>query len=167
MGGDAVKKAKNIALRLLSYSQKTEGDIVKKLKAKGFTKKTIDSVVEELKSFNLIDDKRFAVEWLRSKSKNSLWGRARLLKGLEIKGISGDVIGIAVNETKDEISEEETIQRAFEKWLKRQGHGSGVKGQKEKARAFRYLISKGFQPFLINQLLKGHYKDAEEIFTEE
>ncbi|MBI5682610.1 MAG: RecX family transcriptional regulator, partial [Deltaproteobacteria bacterium] len=93
------------------------------------------------------------------------WGRNRIINGLIEKGIAKDTANTALEEVEHEISEEETIKKAFEKWLKRQGHGSRDKGQeKEKPKAFRHLISRGFQPSLINQTLNKYYKQTGEDF---
>ncbi|MBI5894201.1 MAG: RecX family transcriptional regulator [Deltaproteobacteria bacterium] len=161
------KNAKNIALKFLAYSPKSQKALEDKLKNKGFDKDIIDKVLDNLKEFGFVDDKVFAVQWARANIKNKLWGRNRVKSGLIEKGISKEIIEGAIKEIEQEISSEEVIKKAFEKWLKRQGQGARVRDkEKIKARAFRHLITKGFQPFLINQTLNKYYKDSEEFIDE-
>lgn len=161
------KNAKNIALKFLACSSKSQKDIEDKLKNKGFDKDVIDKVLDDLKESGFVDDKIFAFQWARARVKSKMWGRNKVRSGLVEKGISKEIIEGAIKEIEQEISEEETIKKAFEKWVKKQGSRVQEFEGNEKAKAFRHLIAKGFQPFLINQTLNKYYKNKGEGFTDD
>lgn len=167
MNNSDLDKANAVALKFLAYSSRSQKEIEEKLKDKDFDKDVIDKVLDDLKESGFVDDKIFAVQWARARVKNRFWGRNKVRSGLVEKGISKEIIEGAIKEIEQEISSEEIIKKAFEKWFKAQGSRLKENKEKIKAKAFRHLIAKGFQPFLINQTLNKYYKDKGEDFTDD
>ena len=157
------KKARSLALKLLTICQKSQRDIEDKLKTKGFDKDVVSMAVEDLKGLGLIDDRGYALELARSKIKNRLWGINKVKCVLAEKGVQKEVIEDIVSEIRKEFDDEAVIKKALKKWAEK----NRVGGAKDKARAFRHLLSKGFQTSLVYKVLNNYYKDRGEILTDD
>ena len=157
------KKARSLALKLLTICQKSQRDIEDKLKTKGFDKDVVSMAVEDLKGLGLIDDRGYALELARSKIKNRLWGINKVKCVLAEKGVQKEVIEDIVSEIRKDFDDEAVIKKALKKWAEKNRVGGG----KDKARAFRHLLSKGFQTSLVYKVLNNYYKDRGEILTDD
>ncbi len=98
----AYKEAISKTLSYLLDSDKTEGQVRKKLKEKGFEEDEIDASVEYAKSFNYIDDLRYAKHFVEGyKDKRSL---KRIRQDLKNRFVSDNIIDIVLeDETYDEL----------------------------------------------------------------
>ena len=76
---ESLRKAKEAALRYLSFRARTRQEVEGRLREKGFDENTIRSAIERLKELRLIDDAEFAREWIRSRQRKGPIGRRRLL----------------------------------------------------------------------------------------
>lgn len=85
-------KANNYALRFLSHRQRSEKEIIDKLKEKGFEDKFIEGTLSYLKNYNLVDDMEFARSFANDKVNLNKYGPQRIKYDLYRKGISGDII---------------------------------------------------------------------------
>lgn len=97
-------KAKNKALKFLSYRQRSEKEVVDKLKKEGFSQEIIDKTVEFLKGYNLIDDLNFAKNFVMDKSNINKYGPERIKYELYMKGIPESIINKALEDYDDEYS---------------------------------------------------------------
>lgn len=61
---DMIKQAKQKALSLLNYMDRTESQLRQKLKEKSFDEKTIDEAVKYVKSFGYINDVGYAERYI-------------------------------------------------------------------------------------------------------
>lgn len=62
-------KAYNYAIKLLKIKDKSENEIKEKLLNLKFDNHTVEKVIEKLKTYNLIDDRRFAQNYLAKQIK--------------------------------------------------------------------------------------------------
>lgn len=97
-------KAKNKALKFLSYRQRSEKEVVDKLKKEGFSQEIIDKTVEFLKGYNLIDDLNFAKNFVMDKSNINKYGPERIKYELYMKGIPESIINKSLKDYDDEYS---------------------------------------------------------------
>lgn len=97
-------KAKNKALKFLSYRQRSEKEVVDKLKKEGFSQEIIDKTVEFLKGYNLIDDLNFAKNFVMDKSNINKYGPERIKYELYMKGIPESIINKSLEYYDDEYS---------------------------------------------------------------
>ncbi|NMB07033.1 MAG: recombination regulator RecX [Tissierellia bacterium] len=94
-------KAKDQALRFLSYRQRSEKEIIDKLKKKGFSENTIENTLIYLKKYNLINDLEFAKSFANDKINLNGFGPKRIKYELYKKGISHEIIQKVLEEDKD------------------------------------------------------------------
>ena len=133
--------AKERVLRLLSKRERSEKEIEEYLKHKHYSKETIDRVIEDFTSSKLVDNRRFAEIFVRSRFETSPRGVNLLSRELREKGIPEHVI----QDVLQDYDEEEALERVINRVKKR------YKGRKDKL--IRYLLQKGFDYNLILQKL--------------
>lgn len=92
------RKAREAALRYLSFRARTRQEVEERLREKGFDENAVHRAVERLEELRLIDDAEFAREWIRSRQRKGPVGRRRLALELRNKGVSGDVAEKALDE---------------------------------------------------------------------
>jgi regulatory protein len=99
-----LQKAKDTAYRFLAYRPRSKEEVLRKLRSRDFSEKTIQEVVKTLEEYGYIDDTEFASGWTRYRLKNRPVGKRRLKSELREKGISSGVIEKALSDSykKDE-----------------------------------------------------------------
>lgn len=89
---EAVKKARESALRLLSYRSRSESEIRKRLHGSGFPEDVVNEIVEQLTAGGLLNDEKFSTDWVRSRSASRPTGRARLQWELRSRGVDPAIV---------------------------------------------------------------------------
>jgi len=136
---DRIREAKQKALSLLNFMDRTEAGLRQKLKEKSFEGQAIDEAVEYVKSFGYINDVSYA-EWYilnrqTSKSKREIYA------ALCQKGICREDIELAMESCYEAEDEFTAILRLCEKKHFVAEEATDV----EKKRMYNYLLRKGFQ----------------------
>lgn len=91
------EKIRESALRILDFGDCSRSEIKRKLKKKGFSSDGIDRVLQSLTESGLLDDSRYAQNYVRSameKGKGPGWIRNKLAE----KGVSASLINLAFEE---------------------------------------------------------------------
>ena len=142
------QKAREDAYRLISYRDRSESELRKRLLKKGHTKKIINDIIPRIKELGYIDDRRFAGKWVRHKVKHSPKGRYLLRAELKQKGVDSKIIEQALNREYPYELELKTAIELAEKWLSK----SRNRG-KEVVKLKVYLKNKGFNYDLISDTI--------------
>ena len=127
-------QARGRALRLLTHREHSRNELAERLRDDGYPGAVVDEVVETLVRSALVDDSRFADEWIRSRARQG-YSRERITTELAGKGIDGAV----ANEALDSALADDEVVRA--RALLR---GVVPTGRKERDRALRRLLGRGF-----------------------
>ena len=143
----------NMIAKYLSSSMKTEKQIRDYLYKKEFKTKTINSVVEKLKEYHLIDDQNFAVNYIKS---NPNFSANKLKQKLFGFGVDKQI----VSECLDDFDDFEGCQKSVQKFLKNK-----PLNQKTKEKVMRHLLTKGYNWNTIGQVLND-YRFEYESFDE-
>jgi len=99
---DEKERALQSALRFIGYKQRTEAEVINKLKKLKFTSEVIDTTLNELREKKYVDDKEFAAQWIEIRGESKPRGKNLFLFELRKKGISADVIEAAIENIPDE-----------------------------------------------------------------
>ena len=83
-------RAIGYALRLLKFRPRSEYELRRRLKQKGFPEEGIRQTLDFLQECQLLDDREFARMWAESRAKRPL-GLRRIKQELKAKGISRDL----------------------------------------------------------------------------
>ena len=122
------------ALTHISASQKTEKEVRRFLKDKGYLSSVSDYVVEKMQEYGFIDDGEYAKRYAGSAVKRK--GKRLIQMELKQKGVSESEIEEAVEELE---GEEETALRLAQKYAKNKPQDLTTK-----QKTYRYLLGKGF-----------------------
>lgn len=97
-------KAKNKALRFLSYQRRSTKEVKDKLEREGFETFIIEETIAYLKSYNLLDDLEYAKAFMEAKARQNKYGPERIKFELYKKGIPREIIDKVLEEYPDEYS---------------------------------------------------------------
>lgn len=145
-----LQKAKNYAFLLLKFRPRSEKEIYNRLKKKKFDDKVIKKTLVFLKKNNFIDDGYFAKTWIESRLKRPL-GIRRLKEELKIKGIDKEIIDNQIEQIKKNYREEDVIKKIAQQRFRKL---KSIEPQKAKRRIYTYLVSRGFSPDVVIDVLK-------------
>ena len=136
----AIQKALGRALNLISYKQRTESELRRRLSEKA-DPDIVDTAVERLKDQGLVDDARYAREWSDSRSRRSPRSSRMIVRELVNKGVAPSLAESSVEELDDEgtaldaasrfasrlaDADYEQFHRRLWGHLQRRGYGTGV-----------------------------------------
>lgn len=147
---DNYLKAKNDGLKIIEKSYKTEKEVYDKLIKKGYENSTVERVMNFLRSYNFIDDKKYVNSYINDKM--SSMGKNKILYSLGAKGVSEDIIKDKLNLVGEEFEIQGAKRHALKKYnllLKRESD--------EKKIALKlktYLAGKGYSWDIIKSVVK-------------
>jgi regulatory protein len=143
------KTALNKAMALCAVREYTSGEIMSKLKLWGVEGIESDRIIQLLKNDNFINEERYALAFVKDKFRYNKWGKLKLSAHLRSKNISDEIIKKALDSIDDE-----TYRQTIENIIS--AHRRTVKAKNQydlKAKLLRYGLSKGFESYLLYDLL--------------
>jgi regulatory protein len=148
---DSTNEALQYALRLINIRDRTEQELIDRLRRKGFCEETIMATVDRLKQSDLIDDRRAAEALINYGAK---------IKGLGARGLRRFCLEKGIDETlADElITEDDDEQRAEELVIKRLASMTELSTLKKYQRLYGYLYRRGYPPETIKKVLRKHLR---------
>ncbi|BCJ95103.1 hypothetical protein acsn021_26720 [Anaerocolumna cellulosilytica] len=141
-----LRRAKQKALAILKYMDRTEQELITKLKQYGCTETLINDVLEYINKYHYIDDYRYAANYIRFR-KNSK-SKRQISMELSQKGIAKEDIEQAF---ADEYDEEDT---AIKTAIAKKCRNLDILTYEEKQKIAASLYRKGFKMDLIQKYLK-------------
>ena len=144
-----LERGKSYCARLLSLRPRTEKEIDTRLEGRGFSPALRGRILLSLKKAGLVDDLVFAKEWIDSRTRTSPRGRSLLAEELRKKGVSPGVIEQALSGSMDDLDERSLAAGLVKKHLQK----TGQRDIKLKAKLFRLLVSRGFDPELAEEVI--------------
>ena len=139
-------RIKKRALYYLKASDKTEKEVRRKLRESLYPEELIDYALDFLKSHDFINDSRYAENYADEKKGRA--SKREILQKLRMKGVAREEIERIAEGISDE-DEYDICRRILEKYIR----GRDIKDYKERARAWRYLASKGYSHEAIEKAL--------------
>ena len=143
-------RAKEKALRLLSYRARSVQELRKKLLEKEYSERTVHHVIEDFLRVGLLDDQVFALTYARSRMVQRPIGKRLLKQELLRKGISEDIVDKSVEEAYGKQTEEQIAESLIKKRIKRY---TGEAPQKMKKKLSDFLSRRGFSWDVISVVL--------------
>ena len=140
------QKLRERAFDLLSRRDHSEWELRRKLLEKGAVAEELPPLLKELRSFNYLNDERFAGNFVRYRASKA-WGKLRFRQELLQRGVSADVIEDVLREAPELQSDElySKLRGIVEKELRR---------GKEEKKIIASLLRKGFAVGQIRQALQ-------------
>lgn len=142
-------KIKDKAIRLLSIRPRSIFELEEKLELKKYDKGIIRKVIDDLISDKLLDDKKFAQDWINHRMNFSSMGRRRISLELWKKKIKKEVIDKEISK----ISSKEELEKALEIGQKKYSFYREEDSRKKKEKLIGFLMRKGFSWDIISKVL--------------
>lgn len=157
------------ALGALGRRMRTVAELKRLLRARvdadsEYGRTLIELVVRRLKDNGYLNDAKYAAAYSAFRRDNEKYGRRRVITDLKVKGVVGEVLEKAVNDSFAEVDEEKQARDYLHrKRLKK------PKDQKQAARVFRQLMRAGFGSKTVFKILRNWDVDDETLsaFEEE
>ena len=143
---EEIEKAKNFALKFLSFRARSTHEIKSRLKDKGFNDQTIHATIEFLLDYNFLDDYKFAKGWIDSRTLLKPMGSWRIKQELKQKGIKEEII----ESTLEMLTFEKELSLAEELALKKT-----TRGPLKRSKLEGFLARRGFSGQTIRQVLES------------
>lgn len=134
------------SVEYISKALKTKRQVKDYLTRKGYSEDIVWYCIDKLKEYGYIDDKEYSKRYISSVSNNN--GKRLVEYKLMSKGVKKEDIEQAFDES--EIDAKENAKAVAEKYLKNKERTKEVK-----AKAYRYLIGKGFSYEEVSYALAG------------
>ena len=147
-----LKEAKIKAARYCAYQERTQQDVLKKLRSLDLSQDEAEEVLSELILEDFVNEERFARTYAGSKFRLKSWGRKKITFELKRKGISA----YCLKKGLEEIDEEQYRTRIFELFAKKDKAISSKNQYDRMAKLNRYLQSKGYEPALVKECLQQY-----------
>ncbi len=119
-------------MKYISNKLKTKQQIKDYLYKQGYHKETVNSAIEKLENYGLIDDKKYAISYMHS---NPNYSKNKLKQKLIALGVKQEIL----NEILTDVNDSETCIKHAEKFLKNKEFN-----EKTKEKLIRHLASKGY-----------------------
>lgn len=145
---DCYQNAKKIASNFINYKFRTEREVSQKLRIGKISEEIIIKVIEHFKNLDLINDERYAEQFIE---------HSFFIKNMSISSISQKLYekGIKKELSRkflDELDKNLEIENA-EKLFKKKYSNKDLTNRKERDKAIRYLVSKGFNFDIIKKII--------------
>ena len=108
---DEPKLAVQQALNILSYSMKTESELIRKLTEKGFSEKAVNYAVEKLKGYKYLDDSVYVAMYITTRAIPNNWGDQKIISNLLQKGVDINLIKEKINELYSYDEKKDSIKK--------------------------------------------------------
>jgi len=144
---DALERAVEQALNLLSYRPRSVDEVRRRLAEKGCQEQMVEAALDRLTRVGLLDDKAFARYWLDNRSQFNPRGARALRQELRQKGVDEATI----REVLADYDEDAVAARAAEAAARRL---SGLDPRTFRRKLSGYLLRRGFDYSAIEPLLE-------------
>lgn len=145
-------KARSTALNFISYRDRTEQEVRRRLERSDYSPNVIEDVVEYLKKSNLLDDASFAVSYAEGRFKSGGYGPRRVRHDLRRKGVGRAAADRAVEEVFSERDEIVSAARDLgrRRWEQLSRESDERKRQKK---VFDYLVRRGYPHGMVRGII--------------
>ena len=143
------------ALRYLGYRSRSEVEVRRYLKQRGYLPAAIDSALRRLHSWNYLDDEVFARGWALARAQNRGHGPRRIGQELKSKGISQTLIRETLRDTFGQVDETAQAKRLLAKRFA----AAALRDSKTSAKAAAFLQRRGYSSKVVFNLLRYSIED--------
>lgn len=150
------RSLKSRAIAALARRDYSRAELARKLATHEPDEQAIAGLLDELTQKGFLSDERFAQATARRLA--ARYGRARIEQTLGQHQLDRSLVDQALDHALAESGSE--LQRAHAVWLKR--FGQAPTSLSEKARQFRFLVSRGFSPDTLRRLEAAGFMPPEE-----
>ena len=143
------ERTMNRAVKLLTAKQRSVAELRERLLEKAWTNfEIVDRVIEKLKEYGYLDDRKYASDLALSKLRQRPQGKRKLEQSMSQKKLDREIRDEAIVAAFEKIPEAELIDRAIQKRLRLKGRP----GTREETKKFYdHLMRQGFDFDLVRE----------------
>jgi regulatory protein len=127
------------ALRILTARQHSASELRRKLFLRGAEEDTAERIIERLRGLDLINDEKFAHDYIEYAFLRKSWGNRKVKAALMQRGIDRELIDLLLSEPEAAEMERQGAERFVNK-----SAGSGRLKREGKEKLVAQLLSRGF-----------------------
>jgi regulatory protein len=158
------EKAVGYIFRLLKFRERSERELIAKLKRRKYSLDVINRTIQYLKKTGLVNDAHFARAWVSTRMALKPSGPFKLKYELKEKGINSQIIEEVLNSLKKKYD----LRKVALNLAKKKISTSKIKDKnKLKRRLYDYLKRRGFSTEIILSCMQEIFRDFENIETDE
>ncbi len=135
---------------LCARSEHCESELADKLRRWAIDPATAIQIIESLRKRRFVDNRRFAVSYVRDKYRFARWGVRKITIGLRAKRISREIIDEALGEI-DREEYTDGLRHILRHKASTMPDADTFDGR---TRLFRFAAARGFEPDLIAKILR-------------
>jgi regulatory protein len=154
---DLQNKARQYALKLLSYRGRSEKELKERMTGKGFSNTIISSTIDRLRNLGFVNDVSLAESLKREATANRFFSRSGARRYMLNRGIPRDVIHTVCGQDREE--DLQNAQRYIEKKFRLL---KTFPPATVKRRLYAQLLRRGYSPETISTVLKKTLSNEED-----
>jgi regulatory protein len=154
---DLQNKAKQYALKLLSYRGRSEKELKERMTEKGFSDTLISSTIDHLRKLGFVNDVSLAESLKREATANKFFSRNGARRYMLNRGIPRDIIHTVCGQDGEE--DLQNAQRYIEKKFRVL---KTFPPATVKRRLYAQLLRRGYSPETISTVLKNTLSNEED-----
>jgi len=143
-------RAKEKALRLLSYRARSEKELKSRLRSTGISAKSAGTAIDDLKRLNLIDDEDFALRFTRDLIRRKPAGEFFIKTELQKKGIREAIVRKVLDQVFSEYDQTGLARKSAAQWIRRHPRSPDVE---KRNKLSKYLYQRGFPWAVIEEVI--------------
>ncbi len=156
-------KLKDYAARLLAGRALTSAELRRKLRSKAARLEDADEVLEALRGYGMVDDRRLASSFATNRAESGLMGRTKAFAQLRGKGVASTIAQNAVAQAYDGRDEVKMVEEYLARKYRSKNLGALLQDKAKLASVYRRLRAAGFGSAAAIGALKRHARDAEML----
>lgn len=133
--------ARDYALKIVEFKDRTEKEIREKLSQKGYDEFIIEDEIEFLKSYGFINDSRYAERYTQDGINIKKWGKSRIKTELLRKGVEREIAENVIEDAFYELDDDRLISE-----MQKRFNNCDFSNIKERRRIFNFYMRRGFSP---------------------
>lgn len=139
------------AYRYCQYQERSHKEVRNKLYELGCKTAEVETIISELIEKDLLNEERYARAIARGKFRMKQWGRQKIVQALKLQQVSDYCIKKAMKEIDGNEYEQTLKKLAEKKWHELRAERKSLM---KRAKVYRYLLQKGYETDMINDVLK-------------
>jgi regulatory protein len=138
------------ARKYCAYQERSQQELRDKLYEWGLHKQEVESAIVQMIEEGFMNEERFAIAYAGGKFRIKNWGRIKIKLALKQKKVSDYCIRKALNQIDDK-EYQKTLKKITTSYSKKISEKNSLKKNYKIA---QYVISKGYEPELVWEILK-------------
>lgn len=148
-------EAKSKILRYCAYQERSHQEVKNKLYAYGLYSSDVNEIISYLITEGFLNEERYAKAFAGGKFRMKKWGRLKIVRELEAKGLTANCIKIGLREI-DEAAYTLALKQLV---AKKAADVTEENLFARRSKVARYIMQKGYEPELVWQEVKEFLPD--------